>query len=394
MVKIVLKRGGFSLAGAALALVFPAAVGAATIERWNTDNVLVGATPPNGQTGASVIYDRDPALPGATTSGRIVFTPPEAEGPGIKVQPESYDDSGPSDLELTGCLMTSNPGATCTSGFQSGKRIKQQMTGLGPVDLVFDTAESAETSTYQVFHRLINVTGRSLAGFVVELGTGVGGGFVAFAGDSLVRFSSAFSAQPTGSGSASTQFPFGLFGDAADNPNFSLNGFFEPERTGFSIDFADARLESAGFYGPYGDYFGDWLSREAVPQGAFWDDDADPTTDALLMAWLNKDGVWEARRSIDAGMAISLATYQTFLTYQDLLDGLFGGFEDAFSEGAIEDLANLNLNFAIELGEDFTGSSFTLRTTVLPAPIPLPATGLLLLAGMGLLTALRRRSAA
>jgi hypothetical protein len=378
---------------AALALGVPVAATAATIEGWNTANVLVGATPPDGETGASVIYDRDPADPAATTSGKIVFTPPEAVGPGIKVQPESYNDSGPSDLQLTGCVMTSNPGATCTSGFQSGKRIKQQMTGFGPVDLVFDTAESAETSTYQVFHRLIHVTGQSLAGFVVEMGTGVGDGFVAYAASSLVRFSSAFSAQPTGSGPASSQVPFGLFGDASDNPNFALNGFFAPERTGFVVDVSETRLESAGFYGPYGDYFGDWLSREDVPQGAFWDDDGDASTEALLMAWLNGDGLWEARRAIEAGAAISLDLYQTFGTYDDLLAGLFDGVKDAFSEGAIEDLANLNLNFAIELDEDYLGETFTLRTTLVPAPVPLPATGLLLVAGMGLLSALRRRAA-
>jgi len=382
MVRTVLKRHGGALACAALVLGVPVAATAATIEGWNTGNVAVGATPPDGVTGASVIYDRDPADPAATTSGKIVFTPPEALGPGIKVQPEPYQGSGPGGIDLTGCLMTSN---------QSGKRIKQQMTGFGPVDLVFDTAESAETSTYQAFHRLINVTGQSLAGFVVELGTGVGDGFVAFAADSLVRFSSAFSAQPTGSGPASSQFPFGLFGDATDNPNFALNGFFEPERTGFVVDVSETRLESAGFYGPYGDYFGDWLSREDVPQGAFWDDDGDASTDALLMAWLNGDGLWEARRAIEDGAAISLDLFQTFGTYDDLLASLFDGFEDAFSEGAIEDLANLNLNFAIELGADYTGDSFTLRTTV--APVPLPATGLLLVAGMGLLGALRRRAA-
>jgi hypothetical protein len=390
------KKRTLTLTCALLALVPPLVANGATLEGWNTGNVSVGATPPDHETGASVVYDGDPADPASTSSGRIVFTAPEAESPGIKVQPEAYQDSGPGDLELSGCLMTSNPGATCSSPFQSGKRIKQQMTGFGPVDLVFDTAASDETSVYQVFHRLINVTGQSLAGFVVEIGSGVGDGFVAAAVGSAVRFSAAFTAQPTGSGPANTQFPFGLFGDAASNPNFSLDGFFEPERTGYEVALTDTTLSSLGFYGPYGSYFGDWLSRVDVPLGAFWDADSDPQTDDLLMAWETPEGLWEARRAIDANndpYSLAEADWLTYATFDELVTNLFPGLSGMFAEGAIEDLANLNLNFAVELGSDFTGDSFTLRTTVVPAPVPLPATGLLLVAGMGLLTTLRRRAA-
>ncbi len=397
MAQTVLKSQSIMLACAALALGLPAAAAAATIEGWNTGNVAVGATPPDHQTGASVIFDGDPADPSSTSSGRIVFSPPEAVSPGIKVQPLVYQDSGPGSLELTGCLMTSNPGATCTSPFQSGKRIKQQMTGFGPVDLVFDTAASDETSVYQVFHRLINVTGQSLAGFVVELGTGVGAGFTTFAADSLVKFSSVFTAQPTGSGPANTQYPFGLFGDAASNPNFTLDGFFEPERTGLDVALTDTTLASLGFYGPYGSSFGDWLSQEDVPLGAFWDFDSDPLTDALLMGWETPEGLWQARRAIDANndpYSLAEANWLTYATFDDLVANLFPGLSGMFAEDAIEDLANLNLNFAIELGSAYAGDTFTLRTTVMPAPVPLPAAGLLLVAGIGLLSTLRRRRAA
>jgi hypothetical protein len=240
-------------------------------------------------------------------------------------------------------------------------------------------------------------TGQSLAGFVVELGSGVGDGFVAAAVGSAVRFSAAFTAQPTGSGPANTQFPFGLFGDAASNPNFNLDGFFEPERTGVEIAFNAASLDGLGFYGPYDSYFTGWISQQDVPMGAFRDADSDPTTDDLLMAWETTDGLWEARRAIDAANgAVSLAEadWQTFATYDDLIATLFPDIADLFSRDVIEDLANLNLNFAIELDRSFSGASFTLRTTVVPAQVPLPATGLLLVAGVGLLSVLRRRSAA
>ena len=131
--------------------------------------------------------------------------------------------------------------------------------------------------------------------------------------------------------------------------------------------------------------------------GAFRDADSDPTTEDLLMAWETTDGLWEARRAIDAANgAVSLAEadWQTFATYDDLIATLFPDIADLFSRDVIEDLANLNLNFAIELDRSFTGASFTLRTTVVPAQVPLPATGLLLVAGVGLLSVLRRRSAA
>jgi hypothetical protein len=361
---------------------------AASITGWNTGNVAIGDNPPVvGDTGFSVVYDRAFPDADAVTNGRIAFTPPEAVSPGIKVQPESYSRG----VDLTGCLMTSNPDAVCTSPFQSGKRIKQQMTGVGPVDLVFDIANDGTESTYQVFHRLINLTGQDLDGFKIELGFGIGSDFTAANSSDNLIFSTGFSAMPSGSGPASTQYPFGLFGDAADNPNFSLNGFFEPERTGFVDIFDDAIsptvLSSDGYFGPYPEYFGNWLSQEAVPLGAFWDQDNDPSTDALLMAWFT-DGIWQARRDADGTDAVSIAPVD-FATYAELEE--FLGLGDLLFQGAIEDLANLNVNFAIQLGDLGDRTSFTMRTTVSPAPIPLPAGAPLLIGAVAALAALRRR---
>lgn len=317
------------------------------------------------------------------------------------MQPETYTQGGPSGITLDGCLMTSNPGATCTSPFQSGKRIKQQMTGFAPVDLVFDVMNAVgedggvETSTYQVFHRLINLTGRAAAGFNIELGFGVGYSFTRASEGQGVSISAGFRAQPGGSGNVSTQFPFGLFGDASDNPNFDLDGFFAPERTGFSVASTETSIASTGFFGPYGGLFGAWLSQESVPYGAFWDNDNDPTTDALLMAWLNPEGLWELRRDvadIALGEAISLLLPETFTSFDDVVARL--GLGDLLSEGEIEDLANLNVNFAIALGDMGDATSFTLRTTMIAAPvaaIPLPAGAPLLLLSLGALGLVRRR---
>lgn len=386
-----------AMSGAVLAPVLPA--NAATILDWNTSNVVVGVTPPDGLTGFSTVYDGSPADPTSTTSGRIAFTPPEAVSPGIKVQPETYTQGGPAGITLDGCLMTSNPSGTCTSPFQSGKRIKKQMTGLGPVDLVFDVQPGTATSVYQVFDRIINATGAALAGFAIELGYGVGSGFVAATDGGPLTFSSLFLARPTGSGPVSTQFPFGLSGDATDNPNFSLDGFFAPERTGLSVDFASTKLTSTGFYGPYPSLFGNWLSQDAVPQGAFWDNDGNPLTDALLMAWLNPaTGLWELRREVldlGAGLARSLTGTDVlnFATFDALNVQL--GLGSALVQDVIEDLANLNVNYAIQVGDLGRYTSFTLRTTVFAAPIapvPLPAGAGLLAVALGGLALVRRRS--
>ncbi len=367
---------------------------AATITGWNTDNVDVGATPAEGVPGVSVVYDRVLPDADAVTNGQISFTPPEAVSPGIKVEAEEYTQGGSDPLTLDGCLMTSNPDATCTSPFQSGKRIKQQMTGLGTVDLVFDIDNDGSDSSYQVFHRLINQTGTSLDGFTIELGFGIGEEFTkATLGDGL-SFSSTFRASPAGSGAASTQFPFGLFGDATTNPNFDLDGFFASERTGFDVSLDSFTLASTGIFGPYDDIFGYWLSQEAVPTGAFWDNDGDDTTEALLMAWLNPEGIWESRREVDEDdptAAVSAAS--TFWdSYEDMVAGL--GLEGALFQDVIEDLANLNVNFAINLTDLGNRSSFTLRTFVHQAPvapIPLPAGAPLLIGALGLLATLRRR---
>lgn len=370
---------------------------ASTITGWNTGNVDVGATPPDGETGYSVVYDRSPADPGTVTNGRIAFTPPEAIGPGIQIVQETYEHQGKLTFDLDGCIMTSNPDATCTSEFQSGKRMKQQMTSLGPVDLVFDVeSDPATSSIYQVFHRLINLTTAPLAGFTIELGFGVGDGFTRAGDDDGLSFSSDFRARPSGSGEASSQFPFGLFGPAASNENFEIDGFFAPQRAGFVVDYSPYLLESGLLFGPYASLFDYWLSQESVPLGALWD--YEPGKDPLVMAWLNGDGKWELRRDFDGSRAIDkvislsgagvllfdeFADVVAWLNRGDLLGADISLFDDQ-----IEDLANLNVNFAIAL-DGFTGSQFTLRTTV--AAIPLPATGLLLIGGLGALAALRRR---
>lgn len=419
------RRMRLLLTASALLTLPLAGVQAATIVEWNTANVVVGGVVPDGETGYSVIYNGNVADGGTlSTSGQIAYSPPEAVSPGIKVQPQIYNDTGSgATLTFDGCLMTSNEPNLCDGEFQSGKRIKQQMTGFEPVDLVFNVANSREENFYQVFGRLINATGAALSGFTVQLGYGVGSGFTAFEGPNApVTFSSLFTAQPNSSGLSSTsQFPFGLFGAAVDSPNFLLDGFFTSARTGFNLEQTDTKISSAGYYGDYRTLFGDWIGDpDALPQGLFWDFDNNEATDALLLGWKIGDDLWQVRRNVGetcgtiAGVPActpgeQLSMFDWFTgTYDQVVDTLkanflseFGSSEDWFANflpGLIEDLANLNLNYALKIN-DFTGygdqyanlgSSFTIRTFV--APIPLPAGAPLLIGALGALALLRRRA--
>jgi len=409
------------LASVAIGSAMASPVMAATIVQWNESNVVVGETPADGITGASVVYDRvlpqNGTVPAtATTNGKVVFTPPEAVSPGIMISNVPYADSGTGNPPsiLDGCIKTSSD-AACDGPFQSGKRIKQVMTDTGPMDLVFDIdPTSTVLSTYQVFGRLINSTEQALSGFELTLGYGIGDDFVAASEDGNLTFSTTFTAQPSGSGSSNTQFPFGLFGEADTNPNFLLDGFFSEERTGFNVTQTATTLASTDMYGGYEAIFGPWLSNDeaTLPVGLFWDFDDDDTSDDLLMAWEIAPDLWELRRdagetcdALDPLNCTAGVTRDSFTTGTfDEIVALLGVNIDFLGTGAIEDLGNLNVNYAIALG-DLSAEvgtslfksgepSFTLRTTVFPAeaiaPVPLPAGAPLLLAGLAILGALRR----
>lgn len=372
MLRFVCKAGAVLLAGISM----PAM--AATVTGWNLDNVKLVPHPGDPSVGVSRVYDRDlsQGMAGAVSNGQILWT--KSPSPGMTVLNDDINlNPGQS---IPDCIVA--VGSNCEGPFQSDKRVKMLATKIGAIDLVFDSVSDMETNSYQLFHRLINGTPQLLRGFTIELGYGVGVDFVrAGMGDGL-SFDPDVELGPNNL-PVFTQFSFGLFGNAAQNPNFELDGFFGKRRAGFTMDFGDTFITTAGLYGPYSDFFGPaMLNTASVPEGYFWDNDGNALTDPLLMAWF--DGTqWEARRAIDPNdplSAISIAP--TFVDEADLI-GL------GWQRDIIEDLRNLNVNLNIRTADSFAGQQFTLRFTT--TPVPEPATWGLMIAGFGLIGAAARR---
>ena len=131
----------------------------------------------------------------------------------------------------------------------------------------------------------------------------------------------------------------------------------------------------------YTTLFGDWLPSKWQPSGVFFDDDNDPTTDAVLKAWWN-GSQWVGNN--DGGFTpIPAATLEAW------------GKDPLYEVSHIEDVLNLGINYIVKVGDDIDGdndsmtnSTFTIRIIPVvadtqdvpaflaaePAPLTPPAT--------------------
>jgi hypothetical protein len=411
----------FALVGFAGA---PAVAG--TIESWNTGNVVTTPELDADGNGFSYIYDQPTAEGIGNTSAYIKFTPPETESPGLEVENDSApadDATSYSGSDVANCILSAGP-SSCNSEFQSGKRFKLDRTAFDPVDLVFnvdpagtfDDTYGENDGLYKVFQKYGNNTDARIESFTVELGFGIGGDFVASGDGDGLGFVD-FGPDPKNN-EFSSLFAAGLFGKA-DGDKHLLDGYFSDKRTGFNLDFSEDLIASAGIFGVYDDLFGDWLSYSQVPDGYFYDDDGDASTDAILMANQEADGTWSVNRGILAdGSVVTLAdadklTDLSLAEVEEALNAEFtapscltadAGVPCLAGVDAIEDLAKFNLTYFIDqilldptAIVDETGltmgdllataygantPTFTLRISAVEA---VPAPGVLSLLGLGLL---------
>ena len=289
--------------------------------------------------------------------------------PGVKAvtgDPNNDDfttANGFSPQGVVNCLMASNT-ASCDSESGSGKRVKNNLTGLGAFDTIYNVVSSGGTTEYFNFGKLTNQTPARMTGFTIEIGTGSGDNFVPAAqgseplsmdqvGELLNQ-----AADWAGNGGVDGQnplqrafFPDGLFG--AGGQEGEIGYFSNPDKSGFVFvpDGTDT-LAATSIFGAYTEYFGNGvLSRTQVPEAVFFDDDGDPATEGTLLywkagdLWLDGDGVVQDTAAVDALIA-----------------------QDAYEVDIIEDLSNINLNYSLDIG-DLSVGQFTVRFTPTFAPI-------------------------
>ncbi|MFW2373619.1 MAG: choice-of-anchor F family protein [Gammaproteobacteria bacterium] len=385
----------------ALTAIIPCASQAADITNWNQDNVSIEAPPyvPE-ETYTSTVFT-DPSF--STTNGAVVWVESDVQRPGMKVVNDDDEDN-------SNCIMTAgyNPtdGTTkqCSDPFQTSKRFKETATvGDSSVDLVFDVSTSLDTNTYRVLQKYINaIAGTRIGSFTIQLGFNTGDNFVASSAADGLGFADrdgvvydpivATASDPASDIDLAAVFPFGLFGDADTNPNHDTDGYFDPDnRARFKLSAVEDSIISVGTPSAnYFDLFNNWLAKDQVPYGYFFDDDGDPLTDATLIANWNGT-LWETYTSASpqlpntadaaAGtpVPVSLADLAIFVANPDTGDGVTPFYFVDF----IDDLSNVNLNYHITVASDISSwptyvastgvAHFTLRLTNTAAPeAPLP----------------------
>lgn len=376
----------------------------------------------------SDIYDTTyiDGVSGETLMATLVAKdPPVGIPPGLKVLNEQVVE--PSQPE--NCIMATAVGITCGSGFQSHKRFKSLMQpsmvdgGVDSYDLVFDatTAGNDPIEAYRVFQKINNWTGQRLTGFRLELGFGVGAGFQnAFGTAAAANLTVDVETQFTNP-DRQTNFAHGLFGPV-EPPNWGdtgafTGGFFDDQtRAGYRIQEVDsATYESipdpttGGIFGKYENVlpedpgspaglagfgqFGPWIPTAFLPQGVFFDDDDNPNTDDVLMAWWGYNTACAtAPTPVNTGNYCWMYGDSNYYDWIDAQDPALGFVKDMITANyqpvsqatftawgsdaryyvdTIDDLANLNLNYVVHVGTvdaswptwNGVDATFTIRVT-------------------------------
>ncbi|WP_289069405.1 choice-of-anchor F family protein [uncultured Aliiroseovarius sp.] len=279
---------------------------------------------------------------------------------------------------VTNCLMASNPDIYCDSERGSGKRIKTYITGPTPFDMQLRTTPSADYPSvdYLTFGKASNFTGARMTGFSLQLLDSDGVMMDAADPANAVLFN--LDADQIGLGSG---LPDGLFGSGG---NEGTIGFFSSDKAMIDLTESDnelafGALSNAEYVANFGTAI---LDDTMVPEGMFWDDNADPDDEGALVAWNNPSaggwtyGTLEVPADIDARLdelAASLGVVRADLGYVDgglVPDDIVASMQanGLFEVDAIEDLRNANLNYTITVG-NIEAEEYILRFAPTFSPI-------------------------
>jgi hypothetical protein len=296
---------------------------------------------------------------------------PIGEPPGIKV---INDDAGVKNGRPPNCIMSTSylddafldsglpAPVLCSGPYQSHKRFKVAMLpeilGSQGVDLVFNVAASDEARQYEVFQKINNWTDKRLTGFTVEVGFGVGEQFVSASGDAAGQLTLSVPGSLWDDDQLAT-FSAGLFGPL--DPHGQIGFFDEKTRAGFFIDEYDTDAGETGTQAlhatrrlgsnyeelPRGveamNQFGYWLPNNALPYGIFFDDDGNPDTDAVLVAWYGYNPATE-------GLGWMRGVADKFVAVDDtVIEGYANNLR--YSVDVIDDLVNVGLNYVVTVGD-------------------------------------------
>jgi hypothetical protein len=210
--------------------------------------------------------------------------------PGIDVYQEGYRSG---DTTFNGCIMAAkslNPvinSEFCRATPDSGKRFKLRGVKINqPIDFEFEVATVNQELPllYNVYGKLTNdIPGTKATGWVVQVGKGVGAGFVPSTATDGVAL------KPIQDFMG--KFPGGLFGGspAEGLPYFTLESAYFNPNPAVTGDI----LATNGVPSQYTGLFpGGWMTEADVPVAWFYDIDGKAWTDDKLQAWQATTGEW------------------------------------------------------------------------------------------------------
>lgn len=398
-----------ALSVTAMALM-PATSFSGEVSTWNTNNVTTDPGPYTPEViYASTVYEE---VAKTNTNGAIIWEEGSVMAPGMKAVTND-------DVSGENCIMTAgdNPDDAstkqCSDPFQTSKRFKRNATaGDASIDLAFDVNGAITPETYRVFEKYLNSSGVGVSGFQIELGFGIGDDFAPAAGGIGLDFSDSNGViwpgtVVTGDSSSlnlDALFPFGLFGDASTSPEHDIDGYFDPTaRARFSLSATRGSIQTTGLTSNYTALANAWFPKSGVLEGYFFDTDMDPDTESATVAHLTDAG-WVTLRSDTwwttvAGTTPPAKNLDGTITAAQLAAW---GLDPLYETGPIEDLANINMNYHLTVG-DYTqwptyngvdAAHFTLRISNQSQVPSVPGLGLwgtslllALLGGVGVLMA-------